>query len=172
MSAVQRLLPGPSGARRLRWRVILPIAVAALLAGWLWPGAPATDVAAARVDSEPAPTARAASRSPLQRIVGTPLFDLFGAHAWQRPPPPESTPPPPVPVEPGPPPLPFSYFGQYARSPTDTVFFLAVGDRVYDVRTGDIIDNTYRLDGLEAGQLEFTYLPLESRQSLAVGNSP
>jgi len=49
------------------------------------------------------------------------------------------------------------------------VFYLTVGDRVYDVKVGDTLDNTYSVDAVQGGQLLLTYLPLKIQQTLAVG---
>jgi len=98
--------------------------------------------------------------------------DLFSSHSWYVPPA-----PPPVrartePVErvPTAPPLPFSYIGQYEQDGIDTLFYLVKGDRVYDVKIGDVIDNTYKIDGVANGQLMFTYLPLNASQGLRLGD--
>lgn len=181
MSAALPRLPGAPDARRVRWRVIVPTGAAALLLGWLWPAAPPAEVAAPRGRSETVSGRRAPSPLPQfgvadalrPRGARATRYDLFGAHSWLRPEPVEPRPAAPlVPEKPAPPPLPFSYFGQYARSAGDTVYFLASGDRVYDVRVGEVVDNAYRLEASEAGQLEFTYLPLQSRQSLSLGDAP
>ena len=49
-------------------------------------------------------------------------------------------------------------------------YFLTAGDRVYDVKVGDTLDNTYSVDGVKSGQLLLTYMPLKIQQSLAVGD--
>lgn len=98
---------------------------------------------------------------------------LFAPHSWYvaPPPPPPSTitvvqqaPPPPTA-----PPLPFSFMGSYHMSDATPVFYLIAGDRVLDVKVGDTLDNTYKVDGVQGGQLLFTYMPLKIQQSLAVG---
>jgi len=59
--------------------------------------------------------------------------------------------------------------GMLQETAERTVWYLLHGDRVLVVSTGDVIDGTYRVEGSQAGQLAFTYLPLEQRQVLAVG---
>jgi hypothetical protein len=59
--------------------------------------------------------------------------------------------------------------GSYRADGTAT-YFLTAGDRVYDVKIGDTLDNTYSVDGVKSGQLLFTYMPLKIQQSLAVGD--
>ena len=51
------------------------------------------------------------------------------------------------------------------------MWYLGQGERLLVVSTGDLIDKTYRVEGLEAGQLRFTYLPLKTAQSLLVGGT-
>lgn len=99
------------------------------------------------------------------------IANLFEAHSWYKPPP---APPPRLrssfesraPVAP---PLPFEYLGRYEQVGEDTVFVLANDDRVYDVHLGDVIENTYSVDAVVNGQLMFTYLPLNQRQRLQLG---
>jgi hypothetical protein len=94
--------------------------------------------------------------------------NLFAAHSWYVPPPaPAPQPLEPV-AEPTAPPLPFAFMGTMKQGNT-VVYFLARGERAYDAKVGDVIDDTYRIDGVSNGQLVFTYLPLESRQGLQIG---
>jgi hypothetical protein len=97
--------------------------------------------------------------------------DLFASHSWYVAPPP----PPPAParpVVPTAPPFPYTFLGSYTESGSQTAYFLARNDRVYDVRLGDTIDQTYSVDGVENGQLIFTYKPLNIRQTLPIGAGP
>jgi len=68
-------------------------------------------------------------------------------------------------------PLPFSVMGSYARPGERTTYFLTRGDRVFDVRVGDTIDNTYSVDGDAGGQLRLTYKPLNIQQTLPIGGT-
>jgi hypothetical protein len=97
-------------------------------------------------------------------------LDLFAGHSWYVPPPP----PPrtaPVEVKPTAPPLPYGFFGSYTKTGDAAVYYLVRGDRIFDVRVGDVVEGTYHVDGDENGQLRFTYLPLNTPQTLAIGNS-
>lgn len=99
---------------------------------------------------------------------------LFHAQSWYVAPPPPPPAPyvaPPPPPAPTAPPLPFNVMGSYARPGDATIYFLTRGDRVFDVRVGDTIDGTYKVDGAANGQLQLTYLPLKIQQTLAVGGS-
>jgi hypothetical protein len=97
---------------------------------------------------------------------------LFAVQSWYVAPP--APPPAPVVVQapppPSAPPLPFAFMGSYMAQDGNPTFYLTAGDRVYDVKVGDTLDNTYSVDGVKAGQLLLTYMPLKIQQSLAVGN--
>lgn len=97
--------------------------------------------------------------------------NLFARHSWYVEPPPPQPPPPAEPAAPTAPPLPFTFMGRYAEDGGPTVYFLQQGDRVHDVREGDVIDGTYVIGGESGGQLMLTYLPMDTQQSLAVGPS-
>ena len=100
--------------------------------------------------------------------------DLFATHSWYVAPPP---PPPPPPAPPAPPPvpvappLPFTFLGSYAALGDKPTYFLSRGDRIYDVKVGDSIDNDYSLDASEGSNLIFTYKPMKARQSLPAGGA-
>jgi hypothetical protein len=70
------------------------------------------------------------------------------------------------------PPLPFAFMGSYTSDGSTPVFFLTQGDRVYDVRIGDTLDDTYSVDSFSNGQLVMTYKPLKLQQQLLVGGAP
>jgi hypothetical protein len=118
--------------------------------------------------------ANALSRLAHRVADATSAAELFAAHSWYTPPPP----PPPAPAAaiseaqaaalrtPTAPPLPFQYMGSYAPDGKATVFFLTRADRVYDVRVGDMLDDTYSVDGFNGTQLLLTYKPLNIQQQL------
>jgi hypothetical protein len=105
-------------------------------------------------------------------VKDTAAAALFSVQSWYIAPPP----PPPAPVivqappPPSAPPLPFAFMGSYRAEDGRPTFFLTSGDRVYDVKVGDTLDNTYSVDGVKSGQLLLTYMPLKIQQSLAVGD--
>jgi hypothetical protein len=108
------------------------------------------------------------------RIVkDTAAASLFSPQSWYvAPPPPPPAPPaayqpPPAPTAP---PLPFAFMGSYRTQGGGAVYYLTAGDRVYDVKVGDTLDNTYSVDGVKSGQLLLTYMPLKIQQSIAVGD--
>jgi hypothetical protein len=100
------------------------------------------------------------------------ITNVFSPSSWFVPPPP---PPPPKPVKASPPPkptappLPFIYFGRYEDSSTK-VIMLAKGEQIYTVSEGDVIDNTYRVEQVRVGVIDLTYLPLNIKQSINIGD--
>lgn len=97
----------------------------------------------------------------------------FSSKTWYVAPPPPPPPPPPVKVAPAPPTaprLPFTYVGRYADS-GKPVFFLMKGNRLLTVSQGDVIDGTYRVEGVVGSLLGLTYLPLNIRQNLDTGDA-
>ena len=94
--------------------------------------------------------------------------DVFASKSWYTPPPPPppgKPVPPPAPVAP---PLPFTYVGKLVEEGKLTVF-LAIQDRNYTVKEGDVIDGTYHVDELKAPVMTLTYLPLKIQQTLQIG---
>lgn len=95
------------------------------------------------------------------------ISDAFDSISWYVPPPPPPAPPPLQPATPVAPPLPFTYLGHF-KNPDSPIPVIILGraDRVYTVSEGEVIDDTYRIGPVSAGMLEFTYLPLNVKQSL------
>lgn len=95
--------------------------------------------------------------------------ELFHAKSWYVPPPPPPPAPPPAPTAP---PLPFTFLGKMLEPQGKLTIILAGDNRVYLVSEGETIDNTYHVDGVEGGQLALTYLPLQKKQYLNIGDAP
>jgi hypothetical protein len=118
------------------------------------------------------PGQEAALRFADRIVKDTAAASLFSTQSWYVAPP--APPPAPVVVQappvPAAPPLPFAFMGSYRPEGAVPTYFLTAGDRVYDVKIGDTLDNTYSVDGVRSGQLLLTYIPLKIQQSLAVGN--
>lgn len=92
--------------------------------------------------------------------------DLFPVHSWAVVVPVAKTKlaPPPPPVAP---PTPFTYMGKMEDGPKGTLIFLMANNKVYSVSKGENVDAFWRLDGEDANQLMFTFLPLNLPQSLS-----
>lgn len=99
--------------------------------------------------------------APTQKTV-----DVFPVHSWVvvMPVPKIKPAPPPAPVAP---PTPFVYMGKLEDSPKGTQIFLIANNKVYTVAKGEQVDAFWRLDGEDANQLLFTFLPLNLPQTLS-----
>ncbi|HZP92633.1 MAG TPA: hypothetical protein VFB20_07105 [Burkholderiales bacterium] len=73
--------------------------------------------------------------------------------------------PPPPPTAP---PLPFTYMGRMT-SDEDLAVFLSQGSRNLVVHEGDTIDSLYRVDQIAESAITLTYLPLNQRQTIVIG---
>lgn len=77
--------------------------------------------------------------------------------------------PPAPPVQP--PAIPFRVLGRYQDSGDETVF-LQHGDLNLAVRAGDVLNEHYKVESISGGVLTLIYLPLNLRQTLAIGDTP
>lgn len=105
----------------------------------------------------------------LQKKVNKETGSAFGPTSWYVAPPPPPPPKPQPPPQPSAPPMPFAYLGLYEDA-MSKVLMLVKGDQVYTVSEGDVIENTYRIDHVNHGMVEITYLPLNIKQSISIGN--
>ncbi|CDF83429.1 hypothetical protein PKB_2082 [Pseudomonas knackmussii B13] len=121
--------------------------------------------------------ASAASAAPAVAVNWQPGPDLFPVQSWRKAPPPPSAaalaaaaaavapPPPSAPA------LPFQFLGRMDDA-RDRQVFLREGERVLIVRKGDVIDDTYRVEGIGDDRLTLVYLPLKTAQSLVMEETP
>lgn len=72
--------------------------------------------------------------------------------------------PPPKPTAP---PLPFIYIGKVIEDGLPTVF-VSKHEKTYLLKGGEILDGTYSVNKVEAEQVVFTYLPLETEQVMNI----
>ena len=80
--------------------------------------------------------------------------DIFKGKSWYvAPPKPKPVPPPPPPPPPPPtaPPMPYAYMGSYLGKDGRMIIFLTRGDQVYSVSPGDVLEGTYRVEGIAVG---------------------
>ncbi|MEX3772630.1 hypothetical protein [Pseudomonas sp. MYb118] len=106
----------------------------------------------------------------------SPAGDLFGARSWKAAPTLASVTEQPVNVAPvvqAPtvPPMPFQFVGRLDDR-SDLQVFLQSGEKIYVVRKGDVIDDTWRLEGITDLELSLVYLPMHLSQTLSVGSAP
>jgi len=106
----------------------------------------------------------------------SPAGDLFAARSW-KPAPTLATVteqpinPTPVAQTPSLPPVPFQFIGKIDDR-RDLQVFLQNGEKIYVVRSGDVIDDTWRLERISDLELSLVYLPLHVSQTLSVGSAP
>ena len=119
-----------------------------------------------------APSAQAAAEErfaalPSREAIGKARGEPFGPRSWASVAPagPKVVVAPPKPVAP---PLPYRIAGQVTHDGVMQVV-LARDDRVFTVREGETLDNTYRIESITPDAVTFVYLPLDERQQLAVG---
>jgi hypothetical protein len=188
----------PSLSRRTKVLAVIVVVAAGLAVGFVlfraaWAqrtqmtaaSAPSAGLRAARARALEVPAHMVKTKLRLEERTRSRTADsshagaLFAMHSWYVAPPPPPPPPPPsapsaaslAPPVPTAPPLPFQYIGSYKTDGGTQVFFLMQGDRVYDVRAGDTLENTYSVDGFNGSQLLLTYKPLHIQQQLSVGGS-
>lgn len=103
---------------------------------------------------------------PDARTLGKVRGELFGA-----------PPPPPAPkasaqvVAPAPvaPPNPYRFAGKVVRGGEEVVL-VSKGELVFPVKAGDTVDGTYKVESVGNEAIEFTYLPLGTRDRIAVAS--
>lgn len=110
-----------------------------------------------------------------RRAASSEPADVFQSKSWYVPPPPPPAPPVVpmaivVPPPPSAPPLPFNFLGLYQDSGKPVVF-LVRGDRLLTVQPGEVIEGTYRVEEIVGSNLGLTYLPLNIKQILSIGNA-
>ena len=167
-------------------------AAATLLAAWFAPDDEGMLVSPAAATPRPAyeaiAAAKAAGAQPpaipaelqiQRRVADEDLDNLFTSQGWQAP----------SPLKPaaarasgqpggnaagstagGAPALPFLFMGRFIDD-GKAAYFLQMEDRNIVARVGEKIDDSYQLDGAVNGTLTFTYLPLNLKQTLAVGDT-
>jgi hypothetical protein len=102
---------------------------------------------------------RAKAPSPDAERTGA---QAFGVRSWTPPP------PPPAPVVPRAPALPFGFLGKKLQNGAWLVY-LSVGEDMRLAQVASVIDGQYRVESIVPPRIEFTYLPLNERQTLDIG---
>jgi hypothetical protein len=100
-----------------------------------------------------------------RQLLPVDVKDMFAGKSWYV------APPPPRAAPPSAPPLPFVYMGKLAEEGEKIVVLLTKQDRSYAVREGDVLDNAYRVDEIRAPVMILTYLPLNIKQTIQIGES-
>jgi len=96
--------------------------------------------------------------------------DMFPAKSWYVPPPPPKivAAPPLVPIAP---PLAYLFIGKMLEEGDHPVVFLENKSRIFIVREGDTIDSKYRVDTIDPPIMTLTYLPLDIKQTVQIGEA-
>ncbi len=101
-----------------------------------------------------------------RRVDEAGVRELFAARSWQpAPAQPAASQAPPPPTAPS---LPFTYFGKLTYEGGVAVL-LTYPDRNLAVRAGEVIDGIYRIDSIKGPVLTITYLPLDTQQTMHIG---
>ena len=119
------------------------------------------------------PVSATAKAGPIRDL--SPVGDLFSARSWKAAAVLATVIEQPVsaaPVEQAPtaPAMPFQFVGRLDDR-SDLQVFLQDGEKIYVVRKGDVIDKTWRIEGISDVELSFLYLPLHLSQTLSMGSS-
>ncbi|MBV4478185.1 hypothetical protein N8H74_28595 [Pseudomonas sp. B2M1-30] len=120
----------------------------------------------------PASTAKTGT-APLKDL--SPAGDLFAAKSWKVAPTlatvtEQPVNPTAVVQAPSLPPVPFQFVGRL-HDRSDLQVFLQDGEKIYVVRNGDVIDDTWKITGISDLELSLVYLPLHLSQTLSVGST-
>ncbi|WP_419709767.1 hypothetical protein [Pseudomonas sp. NFX224] len=115
----------------------------------------------------------AAAAAPIKDL--SPAGDLFAARSWKAAPKlasvtEQAVKVAPVVQAPTAPPMPFQFIGRMDDR-TDLQVFLQNGEKIYVVRKGDVIDETWKIEGISDLELSLVYLPLHLSQTLSVGSA-
>ncbi len=134
------------------------------------------DPAPVHANRAPSGSNAAPAQAPLRDL--SPGADLFAAQTWAV-----AAPAPTAeelaalqqqqPAAPAPtaPPMPFQFIGRLDDN-RDLQVFLQNGEKLYVVRKGDVIDDTWRIESINDKALSLVYLPLHLTQTLSVGSNP
>jgi hypothetical protein len=108
---------------------------------------------------------------PERAALGAPHAALFGAKSWQAQlatgagaGAAQASPAPKVP------PMPYRYAGKSVHE-GQTKVYLAKGERVFPIRTGDTLDGAYRVQEIESTRITLLYLPLGRKETIPVKSS-
>jgi hypothetical protein len=91
--------------------------------------------------------------------------DMFPVKSWYVPPPPPKV----VPITPVAPPLTFQYIGKMRDNGDHAAVFLEKQGRIFIVREGDTVDSKYRVESIIPPVMTLTYLPLNIKQTVQIG---
>jgi hypothetical protein len=160
---------------RVRMRRFLLFGGLAAIVGYLLLDQPAKSPGLAVAQGEPAEPRAATKAAPPERLelperrgLARTRSELFGA----PPPPPapvKKAQPAPVAAAPVAPPVPYRFAGKVLKGSEQEVL-VSKGDLVFPVKVGDTLDGMYRVESISAERIELLYLPLGTRDRIAVSS--
>ncbi len=104
-----------------------------------------------------------------RQVLPEDVKEMFANKSWYVPPPPL---PPPAKVEaPTAPPFPFVFRGKMMEEGEKVAVFLNKQGRSFIVREGDVLDKTYSVDEVNPPEMILTYLPLNIKQTIQIGET-
>ena len=132
-------------------------------------------LASAKARTQGALPAAQAARGAVAIKDLSPAGDLFAAKSWKAAPTLATVTeiainPATVVQAPSLPPVPFQFVGKL-HDRSDLQVFLQNGEKIYVVRNGDVIDDTWKITGISDLELSLVYLPLHLSQTLSVGST-
>jgi len=161
---------------RVRMRKVLIFGSLAAIVGYLLLDRPATRPGLAVVESGRAEPRAAAPAAPAERLalperrgLSRTQGELFAAPPAPAPSPMAKAPPAPVAAAPVAPPVPYRFAGKVRKGSEEEVF-VSKGDLVFPVKAGDTLDGMYRIESIGAERIELVYLPLGTRDRIAVSS--
>ena len=95
------------------------------------------------------------------------IKDMFQAKSWYVPPPPPKV----IPIVPTAPPLSFQYIGKMKGDGSRSAVFLEKQGRIFIAREGETVDGKYRVDTIIPPVMTLTYLPLNIKQTMQIGET-
>lgn len=107
---------------------------------------------------------------PQRDALGKPKQEIFGFQTWQPPPPPPPkvlAGPPPAPPPPVPPPNPYRFAGRFLQDGQMQVF-LTRGEYPVQIKVGDVLEGTYRIEAISPNNIAMTYLPLDYKETIVI----
>ena len=154
---------------RLRWSLISAAAVATGVAAFVAPEerAPIGPVKASERPTQVIQTAMREPRPlgderPRRELIGAPRANLFATRSW--------APPAPAQAEaPQPPPNPYRFIGTAVHDGAQKIF-IALGDRVFEVKPGEKLEQGFRVQSATPQSVTLIYEPLDIPTTMALAS--
>lgn len=155
------------------WLGAATVGVAAL--AQLWPGQPPVSEPVRPKGSQQTAANGASGHFaslPSRDSIGKPKGELFGPRSWTpaAPTPAQRAATAPLPQKPAAPPIPYRIAGQVVQEDGMRIV-LSKGDRVFEVRKGDTLDDGYRVESIAPHSVTFVYVPLGVTQEVPVAGA-